>query len=476
MLASILVFIYLFILSIFPVNTLSIGLLGQPKSLLPIENQNDTERTISNFLYRRLLHYNSSTGELTYDLLDSYKELDPGLVYEVTLKKGQYWQDGTEITSDDIIYTASLSKNLKEVSSDKVNKYTVRFFLPNKYSPFLSLLDLPLMPAHKSKSAKKRVLWPVGSTKYRVIRYKKDRAFIKELVLMNIQGSKPFKKVVFKFYNNPDDLKAGLLLREVDTALLDSPFKVEGYSSKRTPFYGRSYLLLFNTKKDYLDTDARLSIANYVNFNVLLKEVAYFNAEKALGPFSGTWAQADTDLLTIPNASKKLSLDKTLKLYFPNTTVAKKLANEIRTQLESKGLSIELNPSPQKDFSKYIRKQDYDLVLTAHEYGLDPDRFVFWHSSQSDTGLNFSNFSNVRIDKSLEDARKETNLEKRKEHYRVFQSAFFEEVPALYLLHPTLYLHYRSDLEIPEGDKLLYPWQIFDNLDLWKQKNPQKLF
>ncbi len=474
MIASFFLFIYLFILSIFPVKTLVIGLSGQPLTLNPSKIQTDTEKTISNILFRRLLKYNPNTGDYEYDLLKSYKELEPGLVYEVTLKKNQYWQDGKEITSDDIIHTASLSKNLKEVSSDKVDKYTVRFFLPSKYSPFISLLDLYLVPSHKSDKFKD--LWPVNSSKYRIIRYKKDRAFIKELVVMNSQGSFPFRKIVFKFYNNDDDLQKGLLLREIDTALLKSPFKVEGYSFQKIPFFGRSYLLIFNTKKDYLDTDTRLIISSYLDLNKIFKEQLYFDAQKSLGPFSGTWAQAEKSLLTFTAPNKKLNINKTLKLYFPSTTEAKKLAKEIRTQLEERGLSIELNPSPQKNFEKFVRSKDYDLILTAHEYGLDPDRFVFWHSSQSDIGLNFSNFSNVRIDKSLEDARSEVDLQKRKEHYRVFQSAFFEELPAFYLLHPTLYLHFRQNIKIPVNKKYYYPWQILDYLDLWKINKPQTIF
>ena len=145
---SVLHFIIYFLVSFLPVSTWMHGVQGQPATFLATKVNSDSEKLVSNLIYRRLLYQNPVTGDVELDLLDNYSVIEEGLVYEVTLKKGQYWQDGVEITADDILYTASISKNLSEVSSDKINKYKVRFILPNRYSGFTSVLSLNLLPAH----------------------------------------------------------------------------------------------------------------------------------------------------------------------------------------------------------------------------------------------------------------------------------------------------------------------------------------
>ena len=58
----------------------------------------------------------------------------------VKLKKDQYWSNGDPITANDLLYTAFSNPDLAEIATDRIDDYTVRYSLPNKYSPFLTLL------------------------------------------------------------------------------------------------------------------------------------------------------------------------------------------------------------------------------------------------------------------------------------------------------------------------------------------------
>ena len=81
--------------------------------------------------------------------------------------------------------------------------------------------------------------------------------------------------------------------------------------------------------------------------------------------------------------------------------------------------------------------QDYEAFLATVDIPKDPDQYSLWHSTQ--TGTNISRFKNPRIDKLLEDGRTELDQEARKKIYLDFQRFIVEDVPAIFLYHPTFY-------------------------------------
>ncbi|HLD24400.1 MAG TPA: hypothetical protein VJB96_00640, partial [Patescibacteria group bacterium] len=73
----------------------------------------------------------------------------------------------------------------------------------------------------------------------------------------------------------------------------------------------------------------------------------------------------------------------------------------------------------------------------AQDVPSDPDQYPFWHSTQSQT--NVTGYSNVKIDKLLEDGRSELDQEKRKLIYADFQRRLVEDAPAIFLYYAKLY-------------------------------------
>ncbi|PIR43456.1 hypothetical protein COV24_02855 [candidate division WWE3 bacterium CG10_big_fil_rev_8_21_14_0_10_32_10] len=471
MFTSYFVYLYLFILSFLPISSWTHGLIGQPESFIPNEVQTDSEKIVSNLVFRKLVNVNPFTGEIKYDLLKNYTVSDDGLTYVIELKQNQYWQDGFPIMADDVLYTASLSPNLREVSSDKVDDYKVRFSLPNKYSPFLSVLAIGILPSHLQDQNSKLI--SVGSGDYRIVRVTKDRTRIEEVVLVTRSGKYPYKKLNFRFYENEDYIRVAAKIKEIGSMLFNKKEDISGFNAKKYVFYGRSYLLVFDTKKDYLDKDTRKSIVNMINYDEIIKNQEYQDAERPFGPFSSTWAQSDSYERPMGNSGDTLDIKKDLVLVIPNVNEARLIAQNIKKQIESSSdHDVEIKALSSKDYIVKIRDTKYDMVLLAQEYGLDPDRFVFWHSTQNSTGLNFSNSSAIRIDKSLEEGRETVELEDRKVHYNIFQSVFSEETPAVFILHPSQYLYYSNSINnIPE-QKYFYPWSILDNFDKWEKVEP----
>jgi peptide/nickel transport system substrate-binding protein len=83
---------------------------------------------------------------------------------------------------------------------------------------------------------------------------------------------------------------------------------------------------------------------------------------------------------------------------------------------------------------KTSRDRTYDALLVGINVSGDPDPYSFFHSSEiKDPGHNFSGYSTLAIDRSLEAARRTTDHAKRRELYTsVFQS-IATDVPVVFL-------------------------------------------
>lgn len=463
-----------FIYSLLGVNTWSYGVIGQPNSFLPNESFSDSEKLVSDLLFRKLVTVDPETGEVKNDLLESYSIKGDSRIYQVKLKKGQYWHDGVEITANDLLYTASINTSLREVSFDKVDDYTVSFVLPNQYSPFLSVLSIPLMPQHLAE--KNSQLNPVGSGDYRLVRIERDRAKVKSLYLVDTSNNAPYKILKIEFYDNEDNLITGARLFEIDSFLLNQKKDLDGFNRKKYAFGGRNYLVIFNTEKEELDKNTRINIRNSINFDELLQEQEYEAGEVPKGPFSHTWAQDPNIDYTLTFSPVTIDIDRSLNLVAPDVRQARLISENIKEQLQANsGLSVNVEYLPASDFTTAVRDTDYDIILMAHEYGFDPDRYIFWHSSQNNTGLNYSNYSSIRTDKALTEGREELDMEKRKEHYNIFETVFNEEVPAFFIVHPTQFLYYSSGIEKVPDSNVFYPWQILHNFNKWQKQEDTKV-
>ena len=80
---------------------------------------------------------------------------------------------------------------------------------------------------------------------------------------------------------------------------------------------------------------------------------------------------------------------------------------------------------------------NFTVLLVAQQIPTDPDQYNLWHSTQ--IGTNLTKFNRPRADKLLEDGRKSTDLKTRKAIYTEFQKYLTEEVPVIFLFHPTTY-------------------------------------
>lgn len=435
LLEKIIIYIYAFFLTLFPVPTYTEGTTGQPQSFLPTQAVTQQDKTISSLLFRGLFKYDIY-GTLIPDLAETWAVSEDGMVYTVKLKAGQKWTNGKIISSDDVIYTAFKTTDLQYVATDKVDDLTVRFVLPNRYSPFLNLLTVGIEPSGSEEKADPT--FPVSSGDFRVGRIERDGPWLRQVTLLSSNKNHRIKKLSFRFYPNEAEVITAAKLGEIEGFMSENKVELENFDDFKFPLQGIYYALFFNTRREVVAEErTRQKLQKVLDVNHLVEPYGIL----AQGPVSRS---AFTNrALVFDNYDElfkeDLGGDVSFNLVYPNTDTHENLAKTVAQIWESKlGVNVVLVAVPPEEMvSRIIERRNFDVLLFGQEVGRDPDRYVLWHSAQKDVpGLNISGFDQVRADRALEEGRKELDNEKRVIHYNEFQKVVIEKVPAVFLYHP----------------------------------------
>jgi len=430
-------YILAFFLAIIPATTYTEGVIGQPHSFLPHQLGNQNDRAISKLIYRGLFKYDIY-GVLVPDLADTWAVSEDGIVYTVKLKPNQHWSNGRKITSDDLLYTAYKNPDLIGVGTDRVDELTVRYILPNKYSPFLSLLTLGVMPMDAEKASP---LHPVSSGDFTVGRVEKNGAVIRQVILVGKNKNFDIKKLSFRYYSNEDELESAARLGEIDGFVAEQAHEIRNFEDRKFPVQGIYYSLFFNLRnKEYQDVALRQKLEMVLPVEKIIVEKGIM----AQGPISRSlFTDAGIEFNKYNKDYKEDLKGLELTITIPDTKEHEEFVQEIKRFWEDK-LNVKVNiktVSPEKMLSQVIEPRDFEILFYGQEVSRDPDRYVNWHSAQSNIpGFNLSGFDQIRSDRALEEGRSEIDSEKRVLHYNEFQKVVVRDVPAIFLYHP--YVHY----------------------------------
>ena len=361
-------------------------------------------------------------GAVLPSIAEKWKIAPNGKAYAFYLRKNVRFSDGSDLTSDDINY------DFKDVSIIRPDKYTIVFNLRDNYSPFLTTVSRPIF----KKSF-------VGVGDYKVKKIKLNGSFVESIELYS---QRRHKVLIYQlFYPTAASLKTAFALGEVSkiTNLPDLNFKGTTFNSYKSAStekrinYNKLVTLFFNTKDRLLSSKtlreglwytmpdnfsqgernpsplSRFSYANQEGVNTYQQDLEHArllieSSETATGSSRitltiDTLPKYEETAKTIANIWKKLNIDTRVKV-----------VNEVPTS--------------------------FQIFLGEFNISSDPDQYVLWHSSQVN---NITHYDNKRIDKLLEDGRKELDIEKRKTIYADFQKYIFADPPASFLFFPYYY-------------------------------------
>lgn len=472
------------------------GVVGTPRFINPILAVTSADRDMVMLLYSGLMRLGSD-GVIAPDMAESVTISDDGLTYNILLKQGLTFHDGTPLTSDDVIFTieriqdpalkSPLRANWEGVTLERISAQEMNIVLQQPYAPFIENLTVGILPRHIWGRATAEELpfsqhnsEPIGSGPYRIRTITHNDSGIPEAYTLT-----PFKgyhaesariaEFTMKFFSNETSLVSALKEGTIDSAASLSPHALrevlQSKQGSRLQLYEtplpRTFAVFFNQNEAPLfrDPTVRRALETAIDRDRIVAEVLGGYGTPLEGPVppgfgmsipdesvsdgasrielakeilrAGGWKMNETTL----QWEKETKTEKTILAFSiatANSPAFETTADMLTEMWTELGASVETKKFDQGDLTQaVIRPRKYEALLFGTAVGRELDFYSFWHSSQrNDPGLNIALYANVTTDALLSAMRTETDPEERQALYARFDAEMRKDIPAIFLYVP----------------------------------------
>jgi peptide/nickel transport system substrate-binding protein len=351
---------------------------------------------------------------------------------------------------------------LKDVTVRELNRETSR--QPDNSKRFAD---------HFNKSYNRR---PMGSGPYKFQSWKTGQ----EVMLVRDQNywgngkrgiDQPYLDVYrYRIINNPDAALVRLKSGGLDTMNLQPLQHLRQTRSKR---FQKDYqkLLYFSPGFTYIgwnnalpifqDKRVRRAMTHLTNRKQMVKAILFGLGKVIDSPIYRFRPEYDESLVSIPYDPQKALgllgeagwkdtdgdglLDKVIDgkstpfrfeiKFNSGNTIRKSVVLTLQDELKKHGITVTVRQLDWTIFLDDVRNHKFDAMVLGWAMSVnEPDAFQVWHSSQADNkGSNMISYKNSRVDKILENYRREFDPKKRSELYREFQRILHDEQPYTFL-------------------------------------------
>ena len=496
------------------------GTWEQPHFINPVLSQNnETDNDLMNLIYDGLIAIDQR-GKIINDLASEINISKDGKTYEVILKENILWHDGTPFTADDVIFTIEAIQNARynspwyniwrDIKIEKIGDYMVRFYLNTPQNQFLQHLSFKIMPAHIWANISP-TQWPLtdynlkaigtGPYCYEKLEKSKEGSIIAYHLKKNPKYFKhiPYiQNITFSFYETQDDAFEALIQGKINLIREISYYQKELIKNKnkliiKRIVLPRYYGVFFNQKHNLLSNkNVVKALELSLDKQKIIDTVFYQEAELLNAPISKNFighSQSLNQLSYNPEEAKNIlknlgfedyNNDKILEkkdnnssaeftLTVPLVDELMNVANIAKQNWEAIGVKVNINPvSLQNIYQDSLKLRNYDAIIFGEAYGIIPNLFYFWHSSQiTAPGLNISMYSNSEIDKLLEQSSQTQSQETLEQNLIKIQELLTRDKPAIFLCNP--YFLYAQSYKI-KGNNITtvnMPSNKFENIEDW---------
>ena len=466
-----------------PGDSLIMGTIGEASNLLPRISTDSSSAEVSQHIFIGLIKYDENLKIVPW-AAESYEVLDDGLRLRFTLRPGILWEDGVEMTAEDVEFSYKVMIDPKTPTAySGAYRMVSSFTVTGKYSfevtydaPFARSLETwmgSIIPKHILEKEDFRETRysraPIGSGPYkfkewipgsRIIleanpRYFEGRPFVDQLVFSTI----PDLTTMFL------ELKAGALdmmslsPQQYTYQTKDSTV-ADNYNQFRYLSFSYTYLGYNHESPLFKDVRVRQAIAHVIDKQEIIAGALLGQGQATVGPFvPGTWAYngAITDFSMDLVAAEKLLAEagwkKDSKGLLRNAnglpfsfSVMTNQGNEqriktaviIQSQLAKLGMQVSIRTVEWATFfSQFVNKGFFDAVILGWTTPLDPDLYDVWHSSRMrPDGLNFIKYANPHLDELIERGRRTFDRTERKTLYDEAQAILHKDQPYCFLYVP----------------------------------------
>ena len=456
------------------------GVIGEASNLISYLATDSASRDVSSQIFVSPLRYNKDLQLETY-AASSYEALEDGKLLRFTLRPGILWEDGVELTADDVEFTYQAVIDPSTASPyaedflairnfSKTGRYSFEVRYAQYYARALASWTADIPPRHilqgqnlrTSSFARK----PTGAGPFRLNRWEAGSKITLSASPTYFKGRPCLDEAVYRVI--PDlatmflEAKAGKVdmmgltpqqyLRQTSGPAWDREWRKYRYLSSAYTYLG------FNLRHPFFaDVRVRQAISHAIDRQSIIKGALLGQGIAAFGPYKpGTWPY-HPDLRPYPydpERARQLLAEAGFRDSKGTGVLEKdghefrftiltnqgndqriKTATIIQSQLRAVGIFAQIRTVEWAAFIKeFIDKGRFDAVILAWTIPLEPDEYAVWHSDNARPGgLNFVGYANAEVDALLIKARGTPVLEERKALCARFQEILQEEQPYSFL-------------------------------------------
>lgn len=443
-------------------QTLVAAIGGEPDQLDPQKTSSYFSFEVLENVFDTLVEPDENL-EMQPALAESWEVSDDQLTWTFTLRSGVTFHDGSDFTSEDVVYSydriideqlsnAWKFSSVTDVSApdDSTVVITVAQPTPNLLSNLGGFKGMAIVEQANVESGDITTA-PVGTGPFSVSEYTAGDHITLAANPDYWGGAPELGGLEYRFISEPATALAALKAGDIDWTDVVPAQQVGDLEGDDTVTLGVTpssdywYLALNEAKEPWNDVRVRQAIAYAIDRDAIVQAVSYGTAalNQLAIPEQSYWYTPYDEYSTDLDKAQALldeagftggTLDMLATSDYPETVTA---AQIIAANLEPLGISVEIR---QPDFSTWLDEQNsgnFDMLMMGWLGNIDPDDF-YYSQHHSEGTSNAQKYSNAEVDELLDAARVETDQDTRKGLYGEAATIIADEASYIYLYNPSV--------------------------------------
>lgn len=487
-------------------NNIRIGII-EFDNINPILSNNKNVQDISRLIFDPLFTL-TEDYKLKEALATEWSKLDD-TTYIIKLRENVKWQDGNNFDVSDVIFTIDMLKkeenssvyynNVANISSlEEIDENTLKITINEKIPYFEYNLIFPIVSSkyfnEENFTSESKNLKPAGTGLF----YISDISNNSILLKRNVNGWNDkminLDSINLNLYDSLSSTINAFKSGEIDI-FTTSNIKTEDYlkntNHSKQEYINRNYdHLILNCEDNVLaNIEVRQAINSAIDKEKIIKDV--YNSKYKVSNFpldfgSYVYDKNNTVIDDDKNVAKSLLVDngwkysskkwrKTVNYRYLtielNLLVNKdnsnlvKVAKNIKKQLESTGIVINITEVTTKQYNRYLNNKQYDIALISSNYGYSPSLNKYFKDT------NLANYRNEEITNILNEIENTTDENELKQKYTRITEIYNNEVPYISLYYNTNTMIYSTNLK---GTITPNSYNLFYGIESWYREYKNK--